>query len=118
MGPVTIYPLTRSDISFQTRHQGLITDRHVGPCLLVFPVCPLLLKFIPDHDASAIAHAAMHARTLSRGALGRPPPCVHVPAGDTRARTLLSTAIIASVMSDTGNTDTVSEQPSWDFSQL
>eukprot|EP00965_Chrysotila_dentata_P022874 758246-Pleurochrysis_carterae.AAC.5 len=41
-----------------------------------------------------LAHATKRARTLSRGALDRPPPCVHVPGRDTRARTLASTRVV------------------------
>eukprot|EP00965_Chrysotila_dentata_P188043 6172496-Pleurochrysis_carterae.AAC.1 len=37
-------------------------------------------------NTPSLAHAAKHARTLSRGALGRPPPCVHAPDRDTHSR--------------------------------
>eukprot|EP00965_Chrysotila_dentata_P002618 85312-Pleurochrysis_carterae.AAC.1 len=70
MGSVTIYPLTRSDIPFQTRHHGSITDRHFHSCLSVFPVCPLLFNFILDHDA--FANPRCDARTHAAARRPRP----------------------------------------------
>eukprot|EP00965_Chrysotila_dentata_P093058 3073488-Pleurochrysis_carterae.AAC.1 len=42
----------------------------------------------------SLAHAATHARTPTRGALGRPPPPVLAPKGNTRARLLVSSRVL------------------------
>eukprot|EP00965_Chrysotila_dentata_P105465 3483060-Pleurochrysis_carterae.AAC.3 len=42
----------------------------------------------------SLAHAATHARSPSRGALGRPPPRVLAPKRDTRARLLVSSRVL------------------------